>query len=81
MDGIIIRGGMIADGTGRTMYRADVAVKNGVIEEIGDLSGRSAGKVLSAEGLIVAPGFITRIRIRILRFSRTAAVRPGCIRA
>ena len=38
MDGIIIRGGMIADGTGRAMYRADVAVKNGVIEEIGDLS-------------------------------------------
>lgn len=58
MDGIIIRGGMIADGTGRAMYRADVVVKNGVIEEIGDLSGRSAGKVLSAEGLIVAPGFI-----------------------
>ena len=52
MEEIIIRGGMIADGTGRPMYRADVAVKNGVIEEIGDLKGRTAEKELDASGLI-----------------------------
>ena len=57
MEEIIIRGGMIADGTGRPMYRADVAVKDGVIEEIGDLKGRTAEKELDASGLIVAPGF------------------------
>ena len=44
MDEIIIRGGMVADGTGKALYRADVAVKDGVITEIGDLSGRKAEK-------------------------------------
>ena len=58
MEEIIIRGGMVADGTGKALYRADVAVKDGVITEIGDLSGRKAEKELDAVGLIVAPGFI-----------------------
>ena len=57
MEEIIIRGGMVADGTGRELYRADVAVENGVIAEIGDLKGRKAEKELDASGLIVAPGF------------------------
>jgi len=58
MEEIIIRGGLVADGTGRPLYRADVAVKDGVIAQIGDLSGVKAGKELDAAGLIVAPGFI-----------------------
>ena len=55
---IIIRGGRIADGTGAPAYRADLAVKDGVIAAIGDLSGASAREILDADGLIVAPGFI-----------------------
>ena len=58
MEDIIIRGGTVIDGTGRAGYRADVAVKNGLISDIGDLSGMKAEKELDARGLAVAPGFI-----------------------
>ena len=55
---VVILGGMIADGSGAPMYRADVAVQAGKIAAIGDLSGAAAKKTLDASGMIVAPGFI-----------------------
>ncbi len=55
---MIIRGGEVVDGTGRARYRADVAVDNGVITEIGDLGGRRADRVIDAEGHVVSPGFV-----------------------
>jgi len=55
---IIIRGGTVIDGTGAPGYRADIAVRDGLIAEIGELSGCCADRVLDAEGLSVAPGFI-----------------------
>ena len=55
---IIIRGGMIVDGTGRDAYPADLAVQDGKIAKIGDLSGESAKKVIDAAGRHVTPGFI-----------------------
>lgn len=58
MQDIIIRGGLVIDGTGSAGYRADVAVKDGRITAIGDLSGMRAQKELGAAGLAVAPGFI-----------------------
>jgi len=58
MEDIIIRGGTVIDGTGAPGYRADVAVKGGVISAIGDLSQAAAARVLDAGGLAVAPGFI-----------------------
>ena len=58
MEDIIIRGGRVIDGTGRPAYRADVAVRDGIITEVGDLSGRDVARVLDADGLTVAPGFI-----------------------
>ena len=58
MEDIIIRGGTVIDGTGAPGYRADVAVKGGIISAIGDLSGIQAARSLDADGLAVAPGFI-----------------------
>ena len=55
---VVILGGMIADGSGAPMYRADVAVQAGRIAAIGDLAGAAAKKTLDASGMIVAPGFI-----------------------
>jgi len=53
---LVIRGGTVVDGTGAPGYRADVAVRDGKIVEIGDhLSGT---RVLEADGHVVAPGFI-----------------------
>ena len=58
MEDIIIRGGMVADGTGAPAYRADVAVRDGKISCIGDLHNVCAAEILDATGLMVAPGFI-----------------------
>lgn len=59
MDRLIIRGGTVVDGTGRPRFRADVEVSGGVITAVGDTAPSGASdKVLDAEGLIVAPGFI-----------------------
>lgn len=55
---VVIRGGMVADGTGAPLLRADVAVKGGKIAAIGDLPGAEAAETLDAAGLVVSPGFI-----------------------
>lgn len=54
---LIIKNGMIIDGTGSAAYRADVAIKSGRIERIASgLTGTQ--RVLDAAGLVVTPGFI-----------------------
>ncbi len=55
---VIIRHGTVVDGTGVARYRADVALSNGSISRIGDLSRERATSEIDATGLIVAPGFI-----------------------
>ncbi len=54
----IFRGGHVIDGTGKSRFRADVAVSKQKIIKIGDLSTESAANVIDATGLIVSPGFI-----------------------
>ena len=54
---LIIRNGTVVDGSGMGRYRADVAVKDGRIAEIGRVR-EAAAKTIEADGLIVAPGFI-----------------------
>jgi N-acyl-D-amino-acid deacylase len=54
---LLIRNGMLIDGTGAPARRADVAVADGRIVGIGDVSGH-ARRVIDAAGLAVAPGFI-----------------------
>jgi len=55
---VVIKDGMVVDGTGFARYRADVAVKDGKIAEIGRIRGAQAEKTIDAEGLVVAPGII-----------------------
>src|SRR4051812_28762460 len=54
---LLIKNGTVIDGTGTPRYRADVAVKDGKIAEIGKISDSSA-KTINASGAVVAPGFI-----------------------
>ncbi|MEA2743297.1 MAG: N-acyl-D-amino-acid deacylase [Acetobacteraceae bacterium] len=54
---LLIRNGRIVDGSGMPAFRGDVAVKDGKIVEIGKLSG-PATRVVDADGMVVAPGFI-----------------------
>ena len=55
---LIISGGTLIDGTGADAIKADLAIKNGKIERIGDLSQDSAAETIDASGKIVTPGFI-----------------------
>lgn len=55
---LVIRNGHIIDGTGSPWYHADLAIKDGRIAAIGDLSDVQAKRVIDAEGRVVAPGFI-----------------------
>jgi N-acyl-D-aspartate/D-glutamate deacylase len=54
---LIIKNGTVVDGTGAPRRGADVAVKDGVIVEVGKIRD-SAAKTINADGLIVAPGFV-----------------------
>ncbi|TAJ88372.1 amidohydrolase family protein [Reyranella sp.] len=54
---LVVKNGMIVDGSGLPRYRGDVGVKDGKIVEIGRLSG-TARETVDAEGHVVAPGFI-----------------------
>jgi N-acyl-D-aspartate/D-glutamate deacylase len=53
---IVIKGGTVVDGTGGPGRRADVAVTDGVISEVGE--GLDGARVLDASGQVVSPGFI-----------------------
>jgi N-acyl-D-aspartate/D-glutamate deacylase len=57
MADLVIRGGLVVDGTGRPPRRADVAVSGGTIVEVGDGVGRGR-RELDADGLLVTPGFV-----------------------
>jgi N-acyl-D-amino-acid deacylase len=55
---LIIRDGVVIDGTGAPRRNADVAVDDGRIVLVGDASGLRARRTIDASDLIVAPGFI-----------------------
>jgi len=54
---LVIRNGMLVDGTGAAARRADVAITGGKIAEIGRVT-EGAATVIDASDLVVAPGFI-----------------------
>ncbi len=55
---ILVKNGKIVDGTGNPWFNGDIGITGDTITEIGDLSGRTAAKVIDAKGLAVSPGFI-----------------------
>src|ERR1041385_3832060 len=55
---LVIKGGMILDGTRAPRYRGDIGIKAGRVAEIGKIDSGRAGRVLDASGMIVAPGFV-----------------------
>ena len=54
---LVIRNGMVVDGSGFARYRADIAIRGGTIVEIGRIRG-AAERTIDADGLFVAPGVI-----------------------
>lgn len=55
---ILIKNGLIVDGTGSPSYSADIGIKDGRIIEIKRHICHVAEEVIDASGLVVSPGFI-----------------------
>jgi len=55
---LLVRDGMLVDGTGNPRRRADVAVRDGKVAAVGRLDGAGADEEIDAGGLVVAPGII-----------------------
>jgi N-acyl-D-aspartate/D-glutamate deacylase len=53
----VIRGGTVVDGTGAAPKTADVAVTDGIIVEVGAISG-AATRTIDADGMLVTPGWV-----------------------
>ena len=54
---LVVKDGMVVDGSGGARYRGDVAIKDGKIAKIGRVNERAA-QTIEAEGHIVSPGFV-----------------------
>jgi N-acyl-D-amino-acid deacylase len=54
---LVVKNGLVVDGTGAPARRADVAVAGGAIAEVGRVAA-AAATVIDASDLVVAPGFI-----------------------
>jgi len=55
---IVIKGGIIVDGTGRKPFAADIGIEDGLIAEIGRIDSGAARSLIDADGALVTPGFI-----------------------
>src|SRR3974390_642340 len=55
---LLIRGGLLIDGTGRPGVRGDLAIADGRIAAFGADVPTDARRVIDADGLAVTPGFI-----------------------
>jgi N-acyl-D-amino-acid deacylase len=57
--GVLIRNGLVVDGTGAAERKADVRMSGDTIVEVGaSLTARDGERVIDAGGKVVAPGFI-----------------------
>ena len=54
---LVVRGGSVVDGTGAPGRTADVAIRDGIVIEVGRVTG-SARQVTDADGALVTPGFV-----------------------
>jgi N-acyl-D-aspartate/D-glutamate deacylase len=55
---LVLRNGVVVDGTGEPARRADIGIRGGRIAEIGTIAAGAGQQEIDAEGLVVAPGFI-----------------------
>ena len=70
---LLVRDGLVVDGTGSPPFRGDVAVEDGKITAVGDLDGAQAERTIDAAGRMVCPGSSTRTATAT---SRSSPSRP-----
>lgn len=55
---ILVQNGMIADGSGKPLFKCNIGISEDRIVWIGNDRERKAVRTIDASGLVVAPGFI-----------------------
>jgi N-acyl-D-amino-acid deacylase len=55
---LVLKNGIVVDGTGNPWFKADIGIKDRHISDIGKLPSSKSKEVLDAKGLVVTPGFI-----------------------
>ena len=55
---LVVRGGMVVDGTGLSRRRVDVGVRDGRVVKLGHLPAGAADREIDATGMVVAPGIV-----------------------
>ena len=55
---LLLRNGLVVDGSGAEGFRADVGIRGGKIIRVGDLSQAGAERTIDVSGLLVTPGFV-----------------------
>jgi N-acyl-D-amino-acid deacylase len=58
---VIIKNGTVYDGSGNPPLYTDIGIKGDVIDTLGDLSQLSSKKIIDAQDMAVAPGFINML--------------------
>ncbi len=58
---VVIRNGMIYDGSGSAPFRGDVAIQGDKVVAVGTREGMKGRTEIDAQGLAVAPGFINML--------------------
>ncbi len=61
MADLVIRNGLIVDGSGNPAFRGDVAIEGDTLTEVGTVTAR-ARRVLDAGGMVVSPASSTSTR-------------------
>lgn len=54
---LVIRGGLVLDGTGSPPFEADIGITGNRIVSVGRIAERGADEI-DARGLLVTPGFV-----------------------
>ncbi|MGB6085463.1 N-acyl-D-amino-acid deacylase family protein [Parvibaculum sp.] len=57
MHDLVIRGGLVVDGTGAKGRTADIAIDNGLVTEVGKITAKGTREI-DATGLVVTPGWV-----------------------
>src|SRR6478752_8419608 len=55
---VVVKDGLVFDGTGAPRVRADVGIRDGRVIAIGRVPAGDAAEVIDATGMHVAPGFV-----------------------
>lgn len=69
---VVIRGGLVFDGSGNPPVQADVGIRDGLVAVVGEVPHGAGQKEIDATGLAVAPGFIN-----VLSWASTSLLHDG----